>query len=153
MGTIIHHKISLIPDDPAAVAAGEIVPSDWNHTHDFDLGISDIDGLQAALAAILSVSKITTNNSVLSANSGEQIYSAYNGIAAPFSVLLPPVPAANQVITIIDADGAAATYLLTVNGNGKNIWCYGSLASTAGINSAGGSIRIAWDGIQWNAIS
>lgn len=31
--TITHTKVSTIADDPVAVAAGEVVPSDWNHTH------------------------------------------------------------------------------------------------------------------------
>lgn len=30
---VTHAKVSLIPDDPAAVAAGEVVPSDWNDDH------------------------------------------------------------------------------------------------------------------------
>lgn len=31
--TVKHTKVSAIPDDPAAVAAGEVVPSDWNADH------------------------------------------------------------------------------------------------------------------------
>lgn len=31
--TVKHNKVSAIPDDPAAVAAGEVVPSDWNADH------------------------------------------------------------------------------------------------------------------------
>lgn len=31
--TISHKFVSLIPDDPAAVAAGEVVPSNWNDAH------------------------------------------------------------------------------------------------------------------------
>lgn len=152
MGSITHAKVSTIADDPAAVAAGEVVPSDWNHNHNFDLTIPDIDGLPAALAAILSVSKVTANNTVVPASSGEQIYAIYNATSGAFSFYLPPAPAANQVITCVDANGAAATYLLTIQGNGNNIWCYGSVNASAGIASAGGSIRLAWDGTQWNQI-
>jgi hypothetical protein len=31
--TVKHKKVNAIPDDPAAVAAGEVVPSDWNDEH------------------------------------------------------------------------------------------------------------------------
>ena len=31
--TIKHLKVSNIADDPAAVAAGQVVPSDWNKEH------------------------------------------------------------------------------------------------------------------------
>lgn len=31
--TITHPFVSAIPDDPASVAAGEVVPSDWNAVH------------------------------------------------------------------------------------------------------------------------
>jgi len=31
--TVTHPKVSAIPDDPASVAAGEVVPSDWNANH------------------------------------------------------------------------------------------------------------------------
>ena len=30
---VTHNKVSAVPDDPAAVAAGEVVPSDWNSNH------------------------------------------------------------------------------------------------------------------------
>ncbi len=32
--TITHKKVSAVADDPAAAAAGDVVPSDWNDTHD-----------------------------------------------------------------------------------------------------------------------
>ena len=35
--SVTHKKTSAIADDPAAVAAGEIVPSDWNDTHDISM--------------------------------------------------------------------------------------------------------------------
>ena len=31
--SVTHQKVSAIADDPASVAAGEVVPSDWNATH------------------------------------------------------------------------------------------------------------------------
>lgn len=49
MGSITHAKVSAIADDPAAEAAGEVLPSDWNANHTFSLAIADITGLQTAL--------------------------------------------------------------------------------------------------------
>lgn len=48
---VTHSFVSAIPDDPAAVAAGEVVPSEWNAEHVLDLAISDVTGLQTALDA------------------------------------------------------------------------------------------------------
>lgn len=33
MVTVVHAKVSTIPDDPVSVARGEVVPSDWNEDH------------------------------------------------------------------------------------------------------------------------
>lgn len=44
MISIKHAKVSLIEDDPDAVAAGEVVPSDWNAEH-------ELTGLGTAAAA------------------------------------------------------------------------------------------------------
>jgi len=48
---VTHSFVSVIADDPAAVAAGEVVPSEWNADHVLDLAISDVTGLQTALDA------------------------------------------------------------------------------------------------------
>lgn len=47
--TVKHHKVSAIADDPAAVAAGQVVPSDWNADHQITgtLPASDVTGLAA----------------------------------------------------------------------------------------------------------
>lgn len=49
MVDIRHAKVSAIADDPAAVAAGEVVPSDWNDPHDS----SDVDVALAGKAAAI----------------------------------------------------------------------------------------------------
>lgn len=41
--TVTHTKVSAIADDPAAAAAGQIVPSDWNANHTLT-GTVDISG-------------------------------------------------------------------------------------------------------------
>lgn len=42
MGTIRHNFTCVIPDDPASVTAGEVVPSNWNADHDIDLTTADV---------------------------------------------------------------------------------------------------------------
>jgi hypothetical protein len=39
---ITHTKVSAIADDPAAAAAGEVLPSDWNADHDIALDAADM---------------------------------------------------------------------------------------------------------------
>ena len=39
---IKHKFVSLIPDDPAAEAAGQVLPSDWNDEHDVQVSIDEI---------------------------------------------------------------------------------------------------------------
>ena len=45
--TVTHAKVSAIADDPAASAAGEVLPSDWNAAHTVSIGsLLDGDGSQ-----------------------------------------------------------------------------------------------------------
>ena len=39
--SVTHQKVSAIADDPASVAAGEVVPSDWNAEHTF-IGVLEV---------------------------------------------------------------------------------------------------------------
>ena len=43
------------------------------------------------------------------------------GNATPVTVLLPLAPRVNQHIEVVDGDGQASTYAITVDGNGKFI--------------------------------
>ena len=86
------------------------------------------------------------------AASGEQVYSVYNTSGSPFTFNLPATPVSGEIITVVDANGNAATQMITVQGNGNNIWAYNGLATSVGIASGGGSIRLSWDTIQWNQI-
>jgi len=40
---VLHSFVSAIPDDPASVLAGEVVPSNWNDSHVVSIEISEID--------------------------------------------------------------------------------------------------------------
>jgi hypothetical protein len=85
-----------------------------------------------------------------SAISGLSIFTIYNTSGSGFVFNLPGAPAANQIIIISDAELTAAAHEITIQGNGNNICAYG-VAATAniGINSNGGAVSLAWDGLQW----
>lgn len=51
--TVKHQKVSSIADDPAAVAAGQVVPSDWNAEH-------AIDGLDAVFQTSNALGELDT---------------------------------------------------------------------------------------------
>lgn len=73
--TVTHTKVSAIADDPASVAAGEVVPSDWNANHTLS-GTVDVNqgGTGASTAANARVNLLpsyTGNGSkALTLNSG-----------------------------------------------------------------------------------
>jgi hypothetical protein len=43
MGSVKHKFTCPVPDDAAAVAAGQVVPSNWNDSHDITLVASDVN--------------------------------------------------------------------------------------------------------------
>jgi hypothetical protein len=48
---ITHTFVSAIPDDPAAVTAGEVTPSNWNATHDITITAADVGADPAGTTA------------------------------------------------------------------------------------------------------
>lgn len=61
--TVTHAKVSAIADDPAASAAGEVLPSDWNAAHTVSIGsLLDGDGSQVL---------VTKNTNVDNADNGD----------------------------------------------------------------------------------
>lgn len=65
-----------------------------------------------------------------------------------YTLRLPNAPLKNDVFVIKDAAGNAATYTLTVSGNGKNI----DGASNRAITTNRGSITVVYDGTEWMVI-
>jgi hypothetical protein len=69
--TVKHNKVSAILDDPAAVAAGEVVPSDWNADHPVT-GTLDIanggTGQTTRQAALNGLAGATTSGQFLRGN-------------------------------------------------------------------------------------
>lgn len=65
MAKVRHKFQSVIADDPLSVIAGEVVPSNWNDSHTFSLGVADIEaagGLTSASAATLLATYVTSNS-------------------------------------------------------------------------------------------
>lgn len=73
--TVKHNKVSAIPDDPGAAAAGEVLPSDWNDSHAIT-GTLDVTnggtGASTAAGARSSLLPSYTGNAakVLAVNAG-----------------------------------------------------------------------------------
>lgn len=97
----------------------------------------------------LTVTSVTSA-SPYTASTTPSVFTIYNTGGAGFTFNLPASPATNQIMVIVDAGVNSGTYAITIQGNGKNIVAYGSgTNSSIQINSNGGSVSLAWDGINW----
>ncbi len=75
--TVTHAKVSAIADDPAASAAGEVLPSDWNAAHTVSIGsLLDGDGTQVL---------VTKNTDADNADNGDFRISAQTYDVNPIS--------------------------------------------------------------------
>lgn len=84
------------------------------------------------------------------AAAGLTVYTLYNSSGSAVTFKLPAAPVTNEIAIIVDAGLNSGTYLQTINGNGNNIIAYGTgTNSTIGINANGGSVALAWDGINF----
>lgn len=85
---------------------------------------------------------------VIAAKNGQTIYTVYESTAITFE--LPAAAGIDQIVIIVDAEGAAGTNAITIQGNGNEIIAYSQSAATSiQINANGGSISLAWDGSFW----
>lgn len=67
--TVTHAKVSAIADDPAASAAGEVLPSDWNAAHTVSIGsLLDGDGSQVLVTKNTNVDNADNGDFRISAN-------------------------------------------------------------------------------------
>lgn len=80
--TVTHSKVSAIPDDPAAVAAGEVVPSDWNADHAI-VGAAEFD--QATKSSSVPASPYN----ISSADHGKVIKFRDTGTGSYLTAVLP----------------------------------------------------------------
>ena len=73
----VNHKfVSAIPNDPAAVAAGEVVPSNWNDTHNVTGTASALAGYNAAG---VSVDVSVNGDATINTATGVVTVSKFNG--------------------------------------------------------------------------
>ena len=138
MSVITHNKVLIKQDglDPSKVQ-----PSNWNDDHYINL--------PALVALFQPITPVLSGPHTAAANPGLNIFTIYNSGSSAFTFNLPATPALNQIVQVIDAGLTAGTHQINVAGNGNTICAYGATGSSAGINSNGGSISLAWDGIQW----
>lgn len=96
--SVKHKKTSTIADDPAAVAAGQVVPSDWNDTHDITMATGKLLGRSTASAGSAEEISIGTG---LSLSGG--VLSAIDGVLTitdGASVDIDPASGGIQVWTL-----------------------------------------------------
>lgn len=85
-------------------------------------------------------------------NNKQSVYVIYNTSGSGFTFNLPASPGIDQIVIVIDGQCNAASFAITINGNGQNIICYGTATnSSVQINANGGSLSLAWDAINWVA--
>lgn len=77
--SVLHQKVSAIADDPASVAAGEVVPSDWNASHNITMDSGFLLGRSTAGAG--SAEEITVGSG-LSLSGGTLSASGTTGVSS-----------------------------------------------------------------------
>lgn len=77
--SVLHQKVSAIADDPASVAAGEVVPSDWNASHNITMDSGFLLGRSTAGAG--SAEEITVGSG-LSLSGGTLSASGTSGVSS-----------------------------------------------------------------------
>lgn len=94
MPTITHTFVSSIADDAAAVAAGEVVPSNWNANHTLAYsGSIKNSGSSATMAATADVLEIN--------------------VSGAFTVNLPTSPVNYKPYSVVDGSSGAATITIS----------------------------------------
>lgn len=124
MPSITHAFVSGIPDDPAAAAAGEVLPSNWNAAHALAYSIiTSSSGTHATMAATEDVREIN--------------------VTTAFTITLPTSPVIGKPYRVVDTSGNAASNNITIAplsyviGSNNGAWTgYYSTSSAAWIQTA-----------------
>lgn len=96
MPIVTHPFVSAVPDDPTAVAAGEVVPSNWNASHSLVYKIvTSISGSSSTMASNEDIREIN--------------------VSAPFAITLPTSPVAGKTYIVVDISGNASSNNITIN--------------------------------------
>ncbi len=160
-----HAFTSVIPDNPAAVAAGEVVPSNWNADHVVDIDVAGVTGLSTELAGKQPLATVLTNTTAAFTTAQQ---TKLTGIATGATANSPDATLLNRanhtgtqaigtvtgLQTALDGKlgtGAEAATVNTINGRlsaGTNITLggAGTAASPYVINASGGGGSASFDG-------
>ena len=140
---VTHVKVSSISDDPAAAAAGEVLPSDWNAEHalvgvlPFEFGGTGAATASAAQANLLSYTSTASNGLATTGASGAA------GIATlTFATQASPPFAVGSYIAVagITPTGYAGMYQVTACTTGSVSYAN----ATTGAQTVAGNVTTAW---------
>jgi len=129
--TVTHPKVSAIPDDPASVAAGEVVPSDWNANHTVVVDGLDNVPIGAGGASTGAFTTLSASSTVSGAG-----FSTY--LASPPAIGGSTPSTGN--FTTLDATTLEVTNLRARDGTSA-----GSIANTTGIVTLASSVLTTTD--------
>lgn len=129
--TVTHPKVSAIPDDPASVAAGEVVPSDWNANH--TVVVDGLDNVPIGAGGASTGAFTTLSASSTVSGTGFSTY-----LASP-PAIGGSAPAAGNFTTL------DATTLEVTNLRAKDGTSAGSIADTTGIVTLASSVLTTTD--------
>jgi hypothetical protein len=79
---------------------------------------------------------------------GRSLQVAVTGNTAAVTITLPLSPTHGQLVNVIDADGQALTYNITIDGNGKLI----NGAATFVMNANYESVTTVYNGVKWTLV-
>ena len=147
--TVTHSKVSAIPDDPAAVAAGEVVPSDWNADHAI-VGAAEFD--QATKSSSVPASPYN----ISSADHGKVIKFRDTGTGSYLTAVLPSRASVTDgfYVWLVSNTSSASEYVkLSPNaGDGLNgtagdidIYDEGSALVIADANLSNNWLVLSWN--------
>ena len=123
----------------ATLGTGTIV------TDDPDEASATIDDLVEARTYVLDEYDMLLNIAADHSADTRSILFVVTGNTAAVTITLPSSPAFSQLVTVVDGDGQAATYNITVDGNGKTI----SGSATQVISTNYARLSMTYNGTKW----
>lgn len=107
---ITHPFVSAIADDPVSIAAGEVVPSNWNANHSLS---GDLTGYTIT-ASQISDATITTGSSVSGTNTGDQTNITGNAATVTTNAnLTGPITSVGNATSVASQTGTGSTFVMS----------------------------------------